>query len=189
MVHEDASQSLITVRLTPGATVAANVAKALENLHTIEGTQSDATAMIANERKITDSTSRILAHVLYLCAAEPDLSDKPRQRPEPRKTKAGPRFFPPKNGNQIISVGARFGAMFRRTREEFAAAESYAKTGRTMPPHWRKAHWHSYLTGPKKPGPQTRIVKWIAPTFVNAIPDDDLPVTVRPVPSTPLTLP
>jgi len=180
MVHKDASQSIITLQLTPGVTVASNVAKALGNIHKTEGSQNDAADMVSNERRIADTTSRILAHVLYLCANEPDLSSTPHPHPNPRKTKFGPRFFPPENGNQVITVGARFGSMFRRTREEFAAAEQHARTGRTMPPHWRKAHWRSYLTGPRKPGPQIRIVKWIAPTFVNAI-ADELPVTIRSV--------
>jgi hypothetical protein len=189
-VHENWGRSGASIILVPGKTVQSSLADILANVEELSdelsdalpGLQADIDDVRSNQSQITDRVSRVVAHLLYLCADEPDM-EAPPPRPVPQRTKKGTRFFPPDKGQRIIQVGARFGAMFRRTRAQFDDAESNAKTSRTMPPHWRKAHWHSFLTGPRKPGKpgqRKKIVKWIPPTFVNAT-FDELPVIVRPV--------
>ena len=181
LVPRSGSRLSVTIQLENHTTIASAVARALAQTLEAQELNPDYDDLAEKQPIITENVSRTLAHILYLCAAEPDMDTAPK-RPEPQKTRSGPRFFAPDKPH-IIQVGARFGAMFRRTRAEFATAESSAKTGRTMPPHWRKAHWHSFFTGPRKPNKpelQTRIVKWIAPTFVNATPEQT-PVVIREV--------
>lgn len=52
--------------------------------------------------------------VLYLCSNDPDIEDLPR-RPEPVKTKKGPRYFPP-NNSRIVHVGNQVGEKLRVQR-------------------------------------------------------------------------
>jgi hypothetical protein len=137
--------------------------------------------MALSQAESTDRISRALAHALYLCVDEPDM-DVPLPPPPPTKTKSGPRFFPPKGGPHLVEVGVRFGAAFRRDKAAYAAAaaEYHTRTGRAMPPHVRKAHWHRFLVGSRKAEQRSWVVKWIPPILVNAA-DEELPVVVRPV--------
>jgi len=186
-IHKDFGRSGGSIDLLPGKTVESSLTDILASMDNISnelsdelpGIQADIQDVRLNKLKIIDHVSRVVAHLLYLCADEPDM-ESPPPRPTPQKTKKGSRFFPPNKGERIIQVGARFGAMFRRTRAQFTAAESNAKIGRTMPPHWRKAHWAHFWVGPRKSENRSQIIKWIAPTFVNAT-VDELPVVVRPV--------
>jgi hypothetical protein len=177
-IHDDGTRTLLAIALEAGTTIASGVDTMIKQQFDISSPKRYDT-LVADKDRFTTIVSAILAHALYLCADEPDMAPAP-PRPIPKKTRSGARFFPPDTGSRIVPVGARFGAMFRRTRAEFAAAENNAKTGRTLPPHWRKAHWQSFWVGPRKPGQQKKIVKWIAPTFVNATPED-IPVVVREV--------
>ncbi len=52
--------------------------------------------------------------------------------------------------------------------------------GRTMRPHVRRAHWHTFLTGPRS-GEQTPILKWLPPIPINVDNPGELPVVVRDV--------
>ena len=176
-VYADRMVDLTNILLTPGITVEQSVLSAIKAPH--DSDMKEFAEPLSEQDRIIRNISSIIAHLLYLCADEPDMTTTP-PRPQPKKTKTGLRFFPPTDGSRVVSVGARFGAIFRRTRAEFADAQKHAKTGRTLPPHWRKAHWHSFLTGPRKSGQQKKIVKWIAPTFVNAT-SEDIAVVVRPV--------
>lgn len=115
---------------------------------------------------------------LYLCAEAADISDlkgrKERpQNPQPVKTKKGLRTFPADNPTSW-QVGYRIGAALRRAyyaaepapAGEGAASEKIKE--RSSPrPHIRRAHWHSYWTGPRK-GKREAILKWLPPIPVGA---------------------
>lgn len=125
---------------------------------------------LAGERLPSDH-ARLLTRAAYLCTAEPDIRDprEPRALPQ-RKRNNGPV--------RQWEVGYRFGAAFR---QQLAEAQQRAGTGhsgeRNRPRvHVRRAHWHSYWTGPKD-GERKRIVKWLPPVIVNAE-GDELPVTI-----------
>lgn len=107
---------------------------------------------------------RILSRALYLSSAEPDIRNprEPRNKPNRHVRNNGPvRHW---------EVGYRFGAAFRK---QLAEAEQRASTGhggdeRNRPRvHVRRAHWHSFWTGPKE-GERKLITKWLPPTIVNA---------------------
>ena len=65
----------------------------------------------------------------------------------------------------LLLIGIAALAEVRR-RYESHALES-KKTGRHMPVHVRRAHWHGSWTGPKD-NPTGLEIKWIAPIIVNA---------------------
>lgn len=121
--------------------------------------------------------SSIVSIVLYLCSVSADIADlrSKRERPAnpvPRKTKKGLRTFPLDGGATTWLVGYRIGASLRLAAgggegKERSGAEP-GEAGRSSPrPHIRRAHWHTYLTGPRD-RPQKPVLKWLPPTPVGA---------------------
>lgn len=97
-----------------------------------------------------------------------------RERPgNPRlkKTKKGMRAFPAA-GDTTWLVGYRIGAVLRGAAAgstEHGEAGAGAKEHSSPRPHVRRAHWHSYWTGPRKdPARRQLVVKWIHPILIGA---------------------
>lgn len=119
----------------------------------------------------------MLSLLLYLCADEADY-----ERPPPIKT-ARPRSL----GKQRIvivpenvrywDVGARIGAALRKAQD--AATEPAGTERQRKRPHWRRAHWHTYWTGPMD-GERTTRLKWLPPIAVG-LDGQELPAVIHPV--------
>lgn len=126
----------------------------------------------------------LLSLLLYLCADEPDIAGHVPgtypQYPQPQKTKKGLKFFPP-DKPRIWNVGQKQGEKLRQSIEN--ANQSEPGSGAiTRKPHIRKAHWHGYWRGPRKPKPdspeqpkQTFFYKWIPPLIVGSDDSDQHP--------------
>jgi hypothetical protein len=115
--------------------------------------------------------SSVNAEVLEASGAGP-------RRPIPQTTRNGPRLFPP-NKPAEWQVGYRLGAALRaaasRSNNRADGNEEQRSTPRA---HIRRAHWHSYWTGPVNLVECRRLsAKWMPPIAVN-IGRDDLPVPV-----------
>lgn len=117
--------------------------------------------------------------VIYLCSEQPDYGDRqPPGLPETKRVKGETRVFAP-HGPTIVPVGTRIGATIRQGRAAAKARAESGESGRVRPaPHVRAAHWHLYWTGPKTER-QKPVVKWIAPTLVNADAVEELPAVIR----------
>ena len=114
----------------------------------------------------------IVSLILYICSDEPDLSnlEKPSEnpsQPQPKKTKKGWRLFPADNP-KIWSVGLNDGETLRKQVKEWQT-----NTGRTVKPHVRRGHYHTYWIGKRGSDEQKAISKWIMPTIVGAKDDDE----------------
>lgn len=128
------------------------------------------------EKEVIAKQGTILAHfvsvVLYLCTVAADISDlrgkkKNPGNPRPTKTRKGFRTFP-LDGPTTWLTGYRIGASLRLAEGGSAAGESTRETGRASPrPHIRRAHWHTYWTGPRS-RPQKPVLKWLPPVPVGA---------------------
>ena len=128
-------------------------------------------------QNITASLAPMVSVLLYLCSEEPDIADErgtDRQpaKPPAKKTKAGPRIFPPDNPS-FWETGFRLGDAIRR-----AQSESGSLSGSTPRPHIRRAHWHGYWTGPKS-GQQRMVIKWVHPILVGIERNEEIMPTVR----------
>lgn len=132
----------------------------------------------------------LVSLTVYLCSTSAEIRAKDPLRglrkPYAKKTKRGMRTFVP-DQPQVWEVAFRIGATLR-------AAAAATVTGRgsddggthaSPRPHIRRAHWHSYWTGPKaalgKPEVPDReiVVKWIPPIPVAMGPDGELVPTVH----------
>lgn len=138
---------------------------------------------------VAEDVAPFVALVLYLCSENADLGPNGRRsaHPQPKRTKKGVRFFPPDRPT-MWDVGVRIGAALRR------ASVSDTQTDEERPhagprPHIRRAHWHSFRTGPMKDAAGATIpaharevaLRWLPPIPVNLDNLDDLPATIRPV--------
>ncbi|GHB51910.1 hypothetical protein GCM10010331_44320 [Streptomyces xanthochromogenes] len=116
-----------------------------------------------------------LAHLLYVCSEKADT----RRRPIGRKpAKKGER---PQKPLQVHELGWHVGAAIKSTREliENDRRSAVAAGKRTMQPHVRRAHLHTFRHGK---GRALSKVKWLPPIFVNANGDSvNLDGTIIPV--------
>jgi len=130
----------------------------------------------------------LVSLLLYICSVNGEVGDGTRRpkRPRPKRTKKGLRMYPPDRVT-IWDVGVRMGAALRKARElspggvseETSGAPGGGEKRRASPrPHYRRAHWHGYWTGPHE-GERRFVLKWISPVLVGS--GRDLPVTIRPV--------
>jgi hypothetical protein len=126
-------------------------------------------------------TEKVLSLLLWLCSEEPEIgASAPPTHPKPVKTKQGMRFFSADNV-AVWNVGARIGAALLAAKTVSAAATAGSEAGTHARPrgHIRRAHWHTYLTGPKDN--PTRVLRWISPVFVNLAPDNLMPSVIHEV--------
>jgi hypothetical protein len=127
--------------------------------------------------KLGSATARaaepIVSLCLYLCSEEPDIAGmlpkmpaRPAHR-SPVRVKGGEKTFAA-DSPSIWGAGWRLGAILRKAREEAKSPEAKevleGNEGRRGPaPHIRRAHWHTFWTGPKSGGPRKPALKWIPP--------------------------
>jgi hypothetical protein len=127
--------------------------------------------------------------LLYICAGA-DYAGPAPQKPQPKKTKRGPRLFPP-NKPTVWDVGVRMGAALRAAYAAQSANDGGAGSGRQVRPHIRRAHWHGFRSGARLtpeghpiPTEKRRFdLRWLPPIAVNIddMGDDKLPSVIHPV--------
>jgi hypothetical protein len=121
---------------------------------------------------------RLVSLALYLCAQDADYPRPPW--PQPTRTKRGVKWFPPDRPS-LWPVGERIGATLRRGGMGRNSDAAGGAGPRAAPrPHIRSAHWHGFWSGPRD-GERTLLLRWLPPILVNAVVDEELSTTVRPV--------
>jgi hypothetical protein len=111
----------------------------------------------------------LVSITLYLCSVAADIADRRGRRerpgnPQAVKTKRGMRIFPASNATEW-DVGYRIGASLRLARHE--PSEPGDGHHASPRPHIRRAHWHSYWTGPRA-GERRIVLKWLPPIPIGA---------------------
>jgi len=125
-------------------------------------------------RVLLNILSRCMSIVMYICAENAQMrpTSATPARPvaqvaQPRRGYRRPQVFAPAQP-AVWQVAWRIGAAIGAAKTAVARAAASASTGRTVKPHMRRAHWHTYLTGH---GRSQRVVRWLAP-FPVGLPDD-----------------
>lgn len=109
--------------------------------------------------------------ILYLASENPDFAE--REIAEKSLKKKPRKASTPK----VIDVGFRIGAKIREY-EKASYAEDPQKLGGHVAPHMRRAHWHSFWTGPRD-GERRLIVKWLPPIPVGVDDKKEIIPTIR----------
>jgi hypothetical protein len=118
----------------------------------------------------------LLSVLLYLCSETAEYrpgglraTARP-SNPSPTKTKGGWRFIPP-DRPRIWTVGDEIGHTIRTA----TVRHRLDMDDRSGPrPHIRRAHWHSYWTGPHT-GERKVVLKWLPPIPVALVEDTPEP--------------
>ncbi|MCS7062567.1 MAG: hypothetical protein NZM04_00720 [Methylacidiphilales bacterium] len=108
--------------------------------------------------------------MLLLSADNIDLELNPEVKkaaPMRPQLKIGQRLYVPPQ-ETIWNVGYRLGSKIKAARSRYYKELEQNKTGRRLPPHIRKSHWHTYLVGKGRTG--KRFI-FLPPIPVN-MPDD-----------------
>lgn len=145
-----------------------------------EAQRLDPSIEAGNLDDYADLAARLMSVMLYLCADEPELlGHEPGQRPnypQYKRVKGGDRLFPPVRPH-VWRVGEVIGAELGRATDAAPAAPGERHTPR---PHMRRAHWHGYWTGPRKPRqdndqqqPRRFGFKWLPPMAIGLGKDND----------------
>jgi hypothetical protein len=134
------------------------------------------------------ATKAVVNLVLFICSQAADISGSHGRpsNPVPTKTRKGMKVFAAQQTREWL-VGARLGSALRKAqsiREDAAVI-----IGRRGPrPHIRRAHWHTYRTGPRTcdgqrvPSTEQQAhLKWLHPTLVRVIDSDQLTSVVYPI--------
>lgn len=117
----------------------------------------------------------IVSVLLYLCADDAEIDD--RREPPPKVVRGAKRpIMPAAKAPVLHPTGVRLGSALDAAR---ARAEHADGTGSAMAPHVRRAHWHTYWTGPRE-GERRASVRWLSPILVGFADAPSEP-TVRPV--------
>lgn len=131
-------------------------------------------------RRVTDYTrvqaqallGPIVSLLLYLCSEAAEVrdargSDRLPRYQRPVQTRRGAKWIPP-NAPTTWEVGWRIGAALREAhaRERAAPGDGAHASPRT---HLRRAHWHTYIMGPKSDATkQRRDLRWLHPILVGS---------------------
>lgn len=123
------------------------------------------------------SVRTMVSMLFYLCTEEPDIITTNESRLNRQRLRQSKTPFHP----TIHHVGFRYGAAFRKAKEERAASEGAGGTGKSPTPHIRRAHWHTFWKGARGTEERHQVVKWLPPIPVNLKSYDDLVPTIRKV--------
>lgn len=98
--------------------------------------------------------------LLYACSAEPDsvrLARPPARKAGKGRTRSTPR-------PEVHQLGYRVGPELLAARARYERQPGGQRAGRTVRAHVRRAHWHTYRTGP---GRTETAIRWLSPVLVH----------------------
>ncbi len=126
----------------------------------------------------------LISAALYLCQAEPDLSQAPRTPPAAPLSPRGFKRVRTPDKPHLIATGWRWGAAIRAAREARTHPTGEG-SGRSVTPHVRRAHWHLYWVGEGSRKDRSKAqarLRWVPATLVGRdFLERELPATIRKV--------
>ncbi len=132
-----------------------------------EGLEEAPEALCAVNKPLLDA----LQALLYICAENSDIKENPKQKTIYKKPADKPkdqfREIRMWDAGSIIIRNMKKASAQHDLVSDLPSAPKQSSSGWVVRPHMRRAHWHHYWTG-KRDGKRTLILKWVAPSFVNA---------------------
>ena len=177
-IHADHSQTSVPIHIKQGMTIQ----KSLKEINRLYNMTDDYVSnkipeMEAN--KLSDFAQRAFQIVMYICAANADMSENAKQKACMRRPAKKSMEKDIAREIQKWDVGYRVGQVIRMhgntdVPDESEKEQKHIKSSRKRP-HVRRGHFHHYWTGSKED--RKLILKWNAPTFIHAE-IGDLPATI-----------
>lgn len=187
----DTDKSLLALPIHLGAwPLAESVLRAVETASRQFAVPGLATSDVSE--LMAETAHPLISLLLYLCT-QSDYSRRGQpgtpSNPEPKRTRRhGWKMFPA-TGPIEWDVGVRMGAALRAAYHAAETQQTDAAGSHASPrAHIRRAHWHTFVSGPRKteggteiPADQRkRATRWMPPIPVNLGDIDTLPAVIRP---------
>lgn len=176
----DSDDGLLTVPLHLGSDIHSAIERATREASKQfikEFTQKPNFGAIAKAEEIAPFVSLLL----YLCSQAVEIRDQKGSSRQPKfpkatKLKSGFKILP---ANQVTTweVAYRLGSALRLAETQQSESEA-SGTHNSPKPHVRRAHWHTFLTGPRD-GERKPILKWLPPISVNVEAGEIIPTIKR----------
>ena len=115
--------------------------------------------VIDSREGLVEMMEKILPILLYVCSENFHTEG---EFPKFQGVKGTKRTFSIPDKVTYVKAGVNDGNIIRKFNSDIKA---YKATGRTMKPHIRRAHWHSYWSGAT--GSKTKLLKFLPNVFVN----------------------
>lgn len=128
---------------------------------------------VTSKNNYTKLTMRCLTLLLYILAANSDITDGSINTYKPKKKNKS--IIDAFSEIQQFNVGYRVGAALKQHGMQHNL-QSYGNNGKKKIPHTRRGHWHHYWVGPRNSDHRELIVHWIPPIAVNSNWIDENPV-------------
>ena len=168
----------LSLRFTSGMPIAELFEQSLQETRALISTNYKmALPEAGNDEKqaIRAIITRIASLTLYICSTNADITGRIPKNPEFKKTKRGWKLFPAP-GPAITEVGVRLGAALKAAYAQQQGGQT--GTHASPAPHFRRAHWHTFVVGPRNS--PTRQLRWLPPIPVKFDPSHLVP-TIRQV--------
>lgn len=121
-----------------------------------------------------------LSLILYLCSTSSNITGRSGRpgNPQPNSTRRHGHRLYAAEGPRQWDVGVRLGAALRGA---MSSAETHDAGGEHhgVRPHIRRAHWHTFLLGPRNAGERKRDLRWMPPIPIAVEDYDALPSVIR----------
>ena len=180
-VHTDNSLSSVPMHIDPKMTIKESI-KEISRLYNMTDEYTSGKVPEIQSNKLSDFAQRAFQLVMYICAANADMSENAKQKEYMRRPAHKSQEKDIAREIQKWDVGYRIGQVIRMhgsgaeaSQDESAKEQKHIKSSRKRP-HARRGHFHHYWTGSRDN--RTLILKWNAPTFIHAKIGDDLPATI-----------
>lgn len=130
----------------------------------LRGGHADQAPPLAAAADVVPVLEGLVSVLLYLCADDAEIGAR---RPLPERVVRGRKrpIMPAPQSPTVHETGVRLGAALDFARDRASAGEQGAASERRVAPHVRRAHWHTYWTGPRD-GERRATVRWLSPILV-----------------------
>lgn len=111
----------------------------------------------------------MLQLVLYICAANAEVEENPKQKAIHRAPKPNTKVKDKLSEVQAWDAGQKTGERIRILRAKPAnyTGRTHAGTSSPKSPHFRRGHWHHYWVGKKDSEERKVKLNWVSPMFIN----------------------
>lgn len=112
---------------------------------------------------------------LYICSDAADVRTDTTVQAVPREQRT---FKANPDAPTVWEIGARVGAAIRAYRRSPVQTAENTGSHASPRPHMRRAHWHSFWTGPRD-GDRKLVIRWLPPIPVNYEATTELPAVIH----------
>lgn len=177
-IHSNSAMTSVPIHIAEGMTIQDSI-REINRIYNMTDEYVSGKVGELPAYKLSEFAQRAFQIVMYICAANADMSENAKQKAYMRRPTSKSQEKDIAREIQKWDVGYRIGQVIRMhgnadNPDESEKEHKHIKSSRKRP-HVRRGHFHHYWTGSKED--RKLILKWNAPTFIHAD-IGDLPATI-----------